>query len=79
MKDELSGKMLEFNALRPRAYHYLIYEGDQNEKAKDKKRCVIKQNLKFKDYKNCLEANQLENELREKNDIEVDKNNRIIQ
>ena len=75
MKDELSGKIvLELVVLRPRAYHYLIDEGDENERANNTKRYVIKQNLKFKDYKNFLEANQLQNELSllERHDIEVD-------
>ena len=30
-------------------------------KAKDTKKCVIKRKLKYKDYKNCLEAAQIEN------------------
>ena len=75
MKDELSGKIvLELVVLRPRAYHYLIDECDENERANNTKKCVIKQNLKFKDYKNFLEANQLQNELSllERHDIEVD-------
>ena len=75
MKDELSGKIvLELVVLRPRAYYYLIDEGDENERANNTKRCVIKQNLKFKDYKNFLEANQLQNglSLLERHDIEVD-------
>ena len=38
MKDELSGKiMLELNALRPRAHHYLIYEAMKMKKQKTKK------------------------------------------
>ena len=34
----------------------------------------MKRKLKFEDYKNCPEANQLENEIKrlEENDIEVD-------
>ena len=41
-------------------------------KAKDAKKCVITRKIKFQDYKNCLEANQLENETNylEKNDTE---------
>ena len=30
-------------------------------KAKGTKKCVIKRKLKFEDYKNCLEAAQIEN------------------
>ena len=33
------------------------------EKAKDTKKCVIKRKLKFKNYKNFLEAAQIENEI----------------
>ena len=29
----------------------------------DTKMCVIKRKLKFEDYKNCLEATQLENKV----------------
>ena len=32
-------------------------------KQKTQKKCAIKQNLKFKDYKRCLEANQTENKI----------------
>ena len=32
-------------------------------KAKGTKKCVIKRKLKFQDYKNCLEAAQIENEI----------------
>ena len=35
--------------------------------------CVIKRKLKFKNYKNCLEATQLENKINhlEKNEIDI--------
>ena len=37
MKDELSGKiMLQFLALRPNAYSYLIDDGDENKNKKIK-------------------------------------------
>ena len=41
----------------------LIDDSDGNEKAKGTRKCIIKQKRKFKDYKNCLEVNQLENEM----------------
>ena len=43
-------------------------------KAKDTKKCVIKRKLKFENYKNCLEATQLENKINhlEKDEIGVD-------
>ena len=56
-------------------------------KAKDTKKCVITRKIKFHNYKNCLEANQLENETNylEKNDTEEEslkkeftKNNKSI-
>ena len=51
---------------------YLIDDVDQ--KPQTTKRCAMKQNLKFKDYKICLEANQPKNEIKllGKNDNEVD-------
>ena len=43
-------------------------------KAKGTKKYVIKRKLKFQDYKNCLEAAQIENKINhlEKNKIDVD-------
>ena len=60
MKDELGGKiMIEFVALRPKTYPYLMDNGNSNKKAKGTKKCVIKQRLKFDDYKNCLLNNEI--------------------
>ena len=43
-------------------------------KAKWTKKCVIKRNLKFRDYKKCLKASQIENKIRylENKAIDVD-------
>ena len=43
-------------------------------KPKGTKKCVIKQKRKFENYKNCLEASQLENKINylEKNKIDLD-------
>ena len=43
-------------------------------KAKVTKNCVIKRKLKFENYKNCLEATQLENKINhlEKNKVDID-------
>ena len=51
--------MREFAALR----------NDENKKAKDKKKSIIKRKLKFEDDKHCLEATQLKN----KNQLEKNK------
>ena len=50
-------------------------DGSEDEKAKDTKKCVIKGKLKFENYKNCLEATQLENKMNhlEKNKIDIDR------
>ena len=55
MKDEMGGKiMTEFIALRPKTYSYLMDDGWSDKKAKGTKKCIIKQRLKFSDYKDCL-------------------------
>ena len=43
MKDELAGKvMIEFAALRPKTYSYLMDDGKNDKKAKGTKKCVLK-------------------------------------
>ena len=55
MKDELGGKiMTEFVALRPKTYSYLTDDCEEDKKTKGTKKCVIKRELKFNDYKDCL-------------------------
>ena len=50
-KDELGGKIMkEFVALRAKTYAYLIDDDTEHKKAKGK-RCVIKRELMFKNYK----------------------------
>ena len=54
MKDELGGGIMkEFVALRAKMYSY---KDDKNElkKCKGIKKCVIKREIKFEDYKRCL-------------------------
>ena len=64
MTDELGGKIMRmFVGLRVKTYSYLIDDGSEDEKAKGTIKCVIKRKLKFEDYKNCLEATQLENKI----------------
>ena len=55
--------MKEFVALGPKTYRYLTNDGDKDKKAKDASKSGIKRNLKFQDYKHCLEASQLEYEI----------------
>ena len=60
MKDELGGKiMIEFVALRPKTYSYLMDEDSEAKKAKGTKKCVIKRLLKFPDYQDCLVNNEI--------------------
>ena len=49
--------------------------GSEGKKAKRTKKCVIKRKTKFENYKNCLEATQLESKINhlEKNKIDVDR------
>ena len=64
MKDELGGKMIiKFVGLRAKTYNYFINEVGEDKKAKGTKTCVIKKQLKFKNYKNYVEAAQLENNI----------------
>ena len=55
--------MKKFVGLRAKIYSYLIVDGSEDKKAKDTQKCVIKRNLKFENYKNCLEATQLNPEM----------------
>ena len=54
-KDELDGKiMIEFIALRAKAYAYLKEDGSEHKKAKGTKKCIIKHNLMFENYRESL-------------------------
>ena len=64
MKYELGRKiMAKFVGLRAKAYSYLIDDVSESRKAKDTKKCDIKKQLKFENYKNCLEAIELDNKI----------------
>ena len=81
MKDKLNGKiMTKFVALRAKTYWYLIDDSSEDQKAKGTKKCVIRKRLKFENYKNCLEATQLENEIKylEKNNFSTGSLKKII-
>ena len=57
MKDELGGKIMKkIIGLRAKNYSYLIDDGNEDKKANGTKKCVMKRKLKFKNYKDCLEA-----------------------
>ena len=74
IKDDLGGKIRrKFVGLRTKNYSYLIDDSSKDKKAKDTKACAIKIKLKFQNYKNCLEATQLDRKISyiEKNDINV--------
>ena len=73
MEDEL-GDYDKFVGQRPKTYSYLIDDSSEDKKAKVTKKCVLKRKLKFENYKNCLEATQLDNKIKylEKNKINID-------
>ena len=51
-KDELGNKiMTEFVALRAKTYAYLIDDGSEHKRAKGTKKCIIKRELMFENYK----------------------------
>ena len=55
MKDELGEKIIkEFVALRPKTYLYLRDDCKEDKQAKGTKKCVIKIELQFNNYKNCI-------------------------
>ena len=75
MKDELGGQIMKkIVELRSKAYSYLKDNNEEDEKAKVTKKCgVIKRNLKYNDYKKCLEASQIESK------ITIQKRKKLIQ
>ena len=78
MKDELGGQIMKkFVGLRAKTYSYLKDNNDKDKKAKGTKKCVIKRKLTFQDYKNCLEAAQVENKINQ-NKIDVDSPEELI-
>ena len=75
IKDELGGQIMkQFVGLKAKTYSYLKDNNDEDKKAKDTKKCVIKRKLKFKDYKKYLKAAQIENKITylEKHKIDAD-------
>ena len=75
MREELGRKIMKtFVGLRVKTYSYLIDDSSEDKKVKGTKKCAIKRNLKFENYKNCLEATQLENKINHlgKNQIDIE-------
>ena len=55
MEDELGRKIItEFVTLRLKTYSYLTDYGKEDKKDKETKKCIIKNMIKFNDYKKCL-------------------------
>ena len=55
MKDELGGRIMkEFIGLRPKCYSYLTDDGNVHKKAKGTKKCVMKKEIMFNNYAECL-------------------------
>ena len=54
-KDELGGKIMkEFVGLRAKTFAYLTDDDGEKKKSKGTKKCVIKRELMFKNYNDCL-------------------------
>ena len=59
-KDELDGKiMIEFIALRAKAYAYLKEDGSEHKKARGTNKCIIKRELRFENYRESLLNNEI--------------------
>ena len=75
IKDELDGTIMkEFVGFGRKTYSFSKDNNDEDKKTKDTKKCVTKRKLKFQDYKNCLQAAQIEDKINylEKYKINVD-------
>ena len=55
--------MTKFVGLGSKTYSYLIDDSSEDKKTKGTKKCVIKIKIRFENYKNCLEAIQLDNKI----------------
>ena len=64
MNGELGGQIMKIIfGLTAKTCSYLKDNNDEDKKAKDTKRSVIKRKLNSEDYKNCLELAQIENKI----------------
>ena len=54
-KDELGGKItIELCAFRAKTYAFLLDDNTEKKRAKGTKRCIIKKEIMFEHYKDCL-------------------------
>ena len=59
-KDELGGKsIVDFSALRAKAYAYKLDDGTEMKKAKGTKKCIVKTEIIFENYKDVLFNNEV--------------------
>ena len=59
-KDELGGRIMkEFCALRAKTYSYLMDDNSEVKKSKGTKKCVIKRELMFENYTDCLSNDKI--------------------
>ena len=59
-KDELGGKcIVEFCALRAEAYAYKLDDDTEIKKAKGRKKCIVKREIIFENYKDALFNNEV--------------------
>ena len=64
MEDYVGGTLMtKPAALTPKKHRYLIDDGIENKKAKGTKNCIIKWQLKVKDFKSCKKADGFKNEI----------------
>ena len=77
-KDELGGKiMTKFVGIRKKTYRYLVDNSSEETKSTKKQKAqkmCRKRRFKLENYKNCLEATQLKNEINcfENNKFNID-------
>ena len=55
--------MKEYVGLRAKTYNYLKENNGEDKKSKGTKKCVIKRELKFQVYKNCLKSAPIERKI----------------
>ena len=80
MKDKLDRKiMTKYARIIAKTFRYLIDDGSEDKKAKGTKKRKREGKLKIKNYKNSLEATQLENKIEDQvSEKEVIKCNSIM-